>query len=311
MAILPKVIIRKYQPGDEKAIESLVAKGTMVTVNPFFLSSAIKEGVIQLILMTAAILFIVVGTSLRNSLWAIPLVLALLYVGIYVGHWVKIIKTHGDLKDIHSFYLENQRKGFWVAVLTSSDPITSASKSVQKDYTFRVINDIITETDYDVIDNDDDDDVINDEELIKKSLNPSKQTLIGTLAIDIKQDPDMKEPPESVALIKRMTVAETHRRRGVGTALLDVGLKHCLQSKFRAVELITTEHHQAARNLYASRGFELLSVYYKNYLVWGVVSLAMYRLRVACSTIAKKLESSRTTEIPTSDITDADVFKVD
>ena len=61
-----RVYIRKYQPGDEKAVKSLVAKGVMVTVNPFFLSAAIKEGIIQLILMASAVLFIVLGTTLRN-----------------------------------------------------------------------------------------------------------------------------------------------------------------------------------------------------------------------------------------------------
>ena len=45
----------------------------------------------------------------------------------------------------------------------------------------------------------------------------------------------------------------------------------------RAVELITTEHHQAARSLYANWGFEFQQVYRKNYLVWGIVSLAMFR----------------------------------
>merc|ERR1719376_1643039 len=253
--------------------------------------------------MTAAILFIVVGTSLKNSLLAIPLVLILLYVGIYVGHWVKILKTHGDLNDIHSSYLEDPRKGFWVAVLTSAGSVTSSAppKTLQKDYTFHVVVD-------------------DDDEIFRNSLHPNCQSLIGTLAVDIKKDPDMREPPHSVALVKRMTVSKTHRRRGVGAALLDVGLKHCLLNRFRAVELVTTEHHQAARNLYASRGFELQSIYHKNYLVWGIISLSMYRLRVACSTIAKKMENpiatSASTEEPqqqcnNSDITDADIFKVD
>ena len=49
---------------------------------------------------------------------AVPLVLALLYVGIYIAHWVKIVKTHVDLDDICTSYIEHPRKGFWVAVLT-------------------------------------------------------------------------------------------------------------------------------------------------------------------------------------------------
>ena len=119
----------------------------------------------------------------------------------------------------------------------------------------------------------------------------------------------MREPPASVAMIKRMTVAGAHRRKGVGTAILEVGLRHCVDARYRAVELITTEHHQAARSLYANWGFEFMNVYRKNYLFWGVVSLQMYRLRVATLTLAKKLRSASAG--PAADITDADVLKVD
>ena len=75
------------------------------------------------------------------------------------------------------------------------------------------------------------------------------------------------------------------------------------------MELITTEHHQAARSLYSNWGFEFLQVYTKNYLFWGIVSLNMYRLRVACLTIAKKLRSPQDQD--QADITEADLLKVD
>lgn len=287
-----RVYIRKYQPGDEKAVKSLVAKGVMVTVNPFFLSAAIKEGIIQLILMASAVLFIVLGTTLRNSLLAIPLVLVTLYLGIFIGHWVKIVRTHGDLDDIGASYMDDPRKGFWVAVMTSSP--SDKTSTNQTDYTF------LTQ---------DGDNSSHEDPNFQKSLNPSDDTLVATLAVDIKADPDMREPPASVAMIKRMTVAKSHRRRGVGTAILEVGLRHCLDARFRAVELITTEHHQAARSLYSNWGFEFLQVYTKNYLFWGIVSLNMYRLRVACLTIAKKLRSPQDQD--QADITEADLLKVD
>jgi len=273
---MARVYIRKYQAGDGPAVRWLVSKGVMVTVNPFFLSASVKEGVIQLILMTAAVLFIAVGTTLRNSLLAIPIVLALLYAGIYIGHWVKISRTHGDLEDIDTSYSSHSKKGFWVAVLLSPEGKTN---SITTDYTF------ITDEDHDL-----------DSPNFDKSLHPTKKTLLATLAVDIKADPDMREPPASVAMIKRMTVAAGHRRRGVGTAILEVALRHCVDARFRAVELITTEHHQAARSLYANWGFEFQQVYRKNYLVWGIVSLAMFRLRVPCVTISKKLRSSVTND---------------
>ena len=207
--------------------------------------------------------------------------LTALYIGIYIGHWVKIVKTHGDLDDITKVYLENPRRSFWVAVLTNPEA------DFKKDYVFHI--------------EDENDDSY--EELMLSSLRPTSKTLLGVLAIDIKLDPDMREPPESVALLRRMTVHKSHRRRGVGQAMLDVALRHCLDHRFRAIELVTTEHHQAARNLYANRGFEFHGTYDKNFLLWGIVSLTMYRLRVARSTVAKKLQYH--------DITDADILKVD
>ena len=43
----PRVLIRKYRFGDEKAILRLVNEGTMVTVNPFFLRAATREMIVR------------------------------------------------------------------------------------------------------------------------------------------------------------------------------------------------------------------------------------------------------------------------
>ena len=43
----PKVLIRKYRYGDEKAIIRLVNEGTMVTVNPFFFRAATREMIVS------------------------------------------------------------------------------------------------------------------------------------------------------------------------------------------------------------------------------------------------------------------------
>ena len=95
-------------------------------------------------------------------------------------------------------------------------------------------------------------------------------------------DPDMKEPPDSVAVLKRLAVSKRHQRKGIATAIIDEALEHCLKYKFRAVELTTTEHHEAARNLYTKKGFELINSYHKRFFM-GLVSLTLYRLRLPCS----------------------------
>ena len=92
----------------------------------------------------------------------------------------------------------------------------------------------------------------------------------------------MKEPPDSVAILKRLAVSKQHQRKGIATAIIDVALDHCLKYKFRAIELTTTEHHEAARNLYTKKGFELINSYHKTFAM-NLVSITLYRLRLPCS----------------------------
>ena len=97
----------------------------------------------------------------------------MLYAGIYIGHWVKIARTHGDLNDIDASYMANPRKGFWVAVLTSSGAAAPSANCTE--YTF--ITEEAASTEEGGRRNDPN---------FRKSLNPTKKTLIATLAVDIK-----------------------------------------------------------------------------------------------------------------------------
>ena len=114
---------------------------------------------------------------------AIPITLVTLYIGIYIGHWVKAAKTHTDLLDIQGRYLEREKCGFWVAILldehktspfSSSQEAMSSTKSNIKHYQF------VSEA-KDASTND-----------IERSLFPCEKTLIATLAIDIKEGKHIK-----------------------------------------------------------------------------------------------------------------------
>lgn len=105
--------------------------------------------------------------------------------------------------------------------------------------------------------------------------------LVGTVAVIVKQDPDMREPPSSVAQIRRMAVSKGFQRRGIGKKLLDTAISHCHRCRFRAIELITTECHIEARNLYLKRGFEIFRSHPQEYL-FGLISWQMYRYRISC-----------------------------
>lgn len=249
-----RVFIRRYRLGDETAIRNIVDSGAMSTVLPFFMGTATREFVSQAILMLSAVLFIVIGTPLHYSLLSLPVTFLGLYFSIWVGHKLKACGTHGDIKNIKSVYMEDPRCGFWVAELISSE---AAAKKTPKD------------TDYEFI---------REGDAVARKSDLSGGKIIGTIAICIKDDPDMKDPPGSVAWLRRMAVEKGHQRRGVGSALLEVALDHCGKSLFQAVELVTSEHHEKARSLYYKKGFELNASYKKMFL-GGLVGLNMFRLQ--------------------------------
>ena len=107
---------------------------------------------------------------------AIPITLITLYIGIYFGHWAKANKTHTDLLDIPKKYQEREKSGFWVAILLNGDdvpsltaPAPSGKSNTIKPYAF------VSE---------DKDATVNE---IERSLFPSENSLVGTLAMDIKE----------------------------------------------------------------------------------------------------------------------------
>ena len=106
--------------------------------------------------------------------------------------------------------------------------------------------------------------------------------IVGTVAITIKEDPDMSEPPNSVAWLRRMAVSKAYHRMGIGDQLVETAIKHCLESNFRALELLTTDCHEAARSLYIKRGFEIVQCQKKAF-AGGLAEVTLYRLRLACT----------------------------
>ncbi len=80
------------------------------------------------------------------------------------------------------------------------------------------------------------------------------------------------------------------RRKGIASALVDVALEHCARSNFRAVELFTSEHHWAARSLYAGKGFDLVETSRKLF-IGGLLAVSLYRLRLPCVVARSQLNA--------------------
>ena len=193
------------------------------------------------------------------SLLAFPIVITILFISTWIGHFVKVNTTHHDLNNIPQEYTEKDKCGFWVAEAFGQPLATHNSESK-----------------IEIIREEEEDNII--QPLMSSTMSPK---IIGTIAITIKNDPDLREPPNSVAWLRRMAVAKSFQRLGIGSVLTDVALEHCSAANFRAVELLTTEHHQAARSLYAVKGFDLIETIRKPYL-GGLLFLVLYRLRIPC-----------------------------
>ena len=102
-----------YQAGDGSTIRWHVSKNVMMTANHFFLTASVIKGVIQLFLMTAAVPSFALGTTLRNILLAIPVVLALLYTGIYTANR-NIMTIAGTAKGLVKIEDSVRLCNFWV-----------------------------------------------------------------------------------------------------------------------------------------------------------------------------------------------------
>ena len=124
---------------------------------------------------------------------AIPITLITLYIGIYFGHWAKANKTHTDLLDIPKKYLEREKSGFWVAILLNEDEVTSftapAPSGPSKSNTIKPYAFV----------SEDKDATVNE---IERSLFPSDSSLVGTLAIDIKEGTFNKKINVQVIIIE-------------------------------------------------------------------------------------------------------------
>ena len=168
-----RLLIRPYTYGDDGQISALINEATMFTVARFFVKTITREITAQLMLMAAACIFIVIGLPLAYCLLSIPLTMVTVYIGVFAAHKVKAYGHHQDLKNIEETYLANERTGFWVAELIEG----SAADSKVEAFTA-------------------------DESTAPCSSN-SRNKIVGTIAVDIIHDPYLKEPPNSVAWIRR------------------------------------------------------------------------------------------------------------
>lgn len=234
------VIIRRYRSGDECTIRSIMSEATMATVGPFFWGGVLSEVFPQVALLVIAFAFIGLGIPFTFCLLGIPVAIVLIYFGVWSAHAFKVMELNQELSNINQMYMSDPECGFWVAEayeLSEANELESKFKKVEYDF-------------------------MNEKELDARgdNLQGLRRNIVGTVAITKSLHGGLK------AWLRRMAVKKAYRRCGIATKLMDEVIQFCSDRCYEGIELITTECHYEAREMYYRKGFEAEHTYYKYYL---------------------------------------------
>ncbi|XP_045603285.1 probable N-acetyltransferase 8B [Procambarus clarkii] len=238
----PVCIVRRYRKGDETVIREIITEATMETVSEYFWAAVMSEIFPQVALLTIAISFIGLGIPFYFCLLGIPVAIAFIYAVIWTAHLFKAMELHEDLNNISQTYMSDPDCGFWVAEVLEYSEANELNTLVNK--TKKVEYDFLTE-----------------EQLDAQGLNfeGRKKHIVGTVAITKSLRGGLK------AWLRRMAVRKAYRHRGIAMRLLDEAIQFCTDRCLEGIELVTTECHYKARELYYKRGFEAQHTYFKYY----------------------------------------------
>ncbi|XP_067005240.2 N-acetyltransferase family 8 member 3 [Anabrus simplex] len=240
------VVIRYYKPGDELSCQEVVKQGTMSTVNAAFIAGLTREITFQIMILASALMFIFLGVPFTICFSTIPVVIVLMYVFIWMGHMYRVMEMNQDMCNIPRMYMSSQDTGFWVAEVY--EPYFMTREPSQVKYS------------------------ITTEQRLKDSnteLPSFQKKIVGTIAVTKSRYDD------NTAWLRRMAVNHRYQRKGIASALLDEALRFCKTRGYSTVELVTTECHDAARELYLKKGFELKQMYHKQ-VVGTLITILMY-----------------------------------
>lgn len=235
-------IIRRYRKGDEVSIRELMTEATMETVTDFFWAAVLSEIMPQISLLAIAIAFIGLGIPFYFCLLGVPIAIILIYAVIWCAHLFKAMELYEELNNISLKYMQEPYCGVWVAEVLEVSEANELNAVVNK--TKKIEYEFLTEKDLDARGPD---------------LEGRRRHVVGTVAITKSLHGGLK------AWLHRMAVKKAYRRRGIAMRLLDEVIQFCTDHCLEGIELVTTECHYKARELYYNRGFEAQHTYFKYY----------------------------------------------
>ena len=123
------------------------------------------------------------------------------------------------------------------------------------------------------------------QEYCQKEEHPSAFKIIGMVGVAVKHDLNMKEPPDSVAIIDHLFVSPPYRGEHLGEELLRTALSHCVAAGFRAVEMEIDDVQQRARKLCERLDWAQEKMTVKS--IFQIFKLESFTYRIACCQIKR------------------------
>ena len=265
------ILIRKLRAGDEERVQPLLRDAVFSSFWVYFIQMSTREITAQGMLLLAAAIFVGFGWPLHYCLYSIPITAFVVFLIVFLAHWRKYRIQVNELYGKSSKFEKNPKLAFYVA-----EEVTKLGNStLERRIGCKKGVEFLVET--------------ANSKLNSRNIPNKNGEIIGTITIETKHDPDMKEPPESVGWLRRLAVKKGYRRKGIGDGLIDAAIKHCLINNFRAIEASVGQCHETARNLLVRKGFDILQSYRKE--VFLMMGIKAYRLRMPCLLKRSMLDS--------------------
>ncbi|GLV39514.1 uncharacterized protein CBL_09600 [Carabus blaptoides fortunei] len=217
------IIIREYRQNDQFAVRDIVKQSLTSLVTDTFISTLTKEITFQLMVVTAAVMFIFLGMPITYCIAAIPIVIIGIYLCVYTSHVFKSMEL-----------FQERPSQCWVA--EACEPFFSFQSPEKLSY--RIL------TEYEIADKDID-------------VGSLQRKVVGTVALK------KHKFAENSSWLYRLAVEHRYARKGIASALIRSAVKWSRIRGYDTTELSITENQESARELFTSVGFQLRQMYHK------------------------------------------------
>ncbi|CAH1953769.1 unnamed protein product [Acanthoscelides obtectus] len=209
------IVIREKKDQDTPALSEVVRNAYLSNVSHSWQNALFSEVTFQMIIITSALLFIVLGVPLLYCLIAIPIVIFGTYILIYGTVLMKVAQLLYEKKELKCWVAEayeplfftKNPKGCWYKILTSEE-----FQNQEKPESCR-------------------------------------KKIVGTVSIM------KHFQREDWAWLFRLAVDKSYRRKGIALKLVKVVQEWCSDNQFNNIELVMTECQEGARQLFDDAGY--------------------------------------------------------